>query len=65
MAENPDPLTGADLRTWRQSLRLSAEQVSRAAGVSRRRIRQWEDGTPTPRAAARYLAAVTQARAER
>lgn len=65
MAEHPDPIPGELLRLWRQSHRLSAQQVALAVGVSRRRIRQWEDGVPTPRAAQRYMDAITRIGAAR
>jgi len=60
MAEHPDPVPGELLRLWRQSHHLSAERVARAVGVSRRRVRQWEDGVPTARAAQRYMDAITR-----
>lgn len=65
MAEHHDPIPGELLRVWRQSHRLSAERVARAIGVSRRRIRQWEDGVPTARATQRYMDAITRLAAAR
>jgi transcriptional regulator with XRE-family HTH domain len=61
------PITGMDLRLARVSRGpIRQREVAAAYGVTRERIRAIENAQrPTPRAIARYLAALAAAEAER
>lgn len=52
------PTDGAQLRIWRESLRVRLSQVARAAGITRSELHGYEDGNPCPRATFNRIAAI-------